>query len=64
MNKRKRTGKEQTDKSKRAKYLRQTLIISDIRVPLVFCEVELYSQLTGNAFPPHWEYVPNVQGTR
>ncbi|WP_300646736.1 hypothetical protein, partial [uncultured Bacteroides sp.] len=26
--------------------------------------VELYSQLAGNAFPPHWEYVPNKQGTR
>ena len=61
---RKRTGEEQTDKSRRAKYPRQMLIISDIRVPLVFCKVELYSQLAGNVFPPHWEYVPNMQGTR
>ena len=61
--KRKRTGEEQTDKNRPAEYPCQVLIISNIRVPLVFYMVELYSQLAGNVFPPHWEYVPNVQGT-
>ena len=54
---RKRTGEEQTDKNRRAKYSRQMLIISDIRVPLVFCMVELYSQLAGNTFPIKWEHL-------
>ncbi|WP_300877915.1 hypothetical protein, partial [uncultured Bacteroides sp.] len=49
--KRKRTGEEQTDKNTPAKHPLQMLIISDIRVLLVFCKVELYSQLAGNAFP-------------
>ena len=61
--KRKRTGEEQTDKNRPAEYPCQVLIISNIRVPLVFYMVELYSQLAGNVFPPHWEYVPNVPGT-
>ena len=52
----------QTDRS--AKHTRKVFIVSGIRVPHGFCTVELYSQLAGNAFPPHWEYVPNMQGTR
>ncbi|WP_300647231.1 hypothetical protein, partial [uncultured Bacteroides sp.] len=61
--KRKRTGEEQTDKNRLAKHSLQTFIISNIRVPVVFCLVELYSQLAGNAFPLRWENIPNKLGT-
>ncbi len=61
--KRKRTSEEQTDKYRPVRHLLKTLLISNIRVSINSCVVELYSQLTGSAFPPNWEYIPNVLGT-
>ena len=67
--KRKRTGEEQTDKNRPAEYPCQVLIISNIRVPLVFYMVELYSQLAGNIGrkrnrQSHGFYLRDLSGVR
>ena len=67
--KRKWTGEEQTDKNRPAEYPCQVLIISNIRVPLVFYMVELYSQLAGNIGrkrnrQSHGFYLRDLSGVR